>query len=372
VGIIVNDDFVRKLLERSGIDARPATQFTSDTDLVIPIGARNDTLAAIYGTLLKMRVAPNLARGMVRGIGADADAVEETLSPDEVDAIIDHLEGRDSQPFDTDWYTLTRITNETAVPPLKWLIPGIAPAEGITLIHGLPAQGKSYTAQDIMFCASLGVPALGLSYPTDRPRKGAYFDWERRGSMYTRRMQQLARGHNLPVFATDYYEVRKPLGQVIQGIRELTLVHGYEFAIFDSLSIAIMTADLMAAHEVIPQMFAMHDRASRRLKSMTNVAHERRPVSNTFWTDAEGNPTGGITTGQGFTIAWQNGVQERNGAFLEEVLGACKARFDFFQASKFACSENADAIAGIEAALEAMGRRFAARAGRGVEGSYKV
>ena len=94
-------------------------------------------------------------------------------------------------------------------------------------------------------------------------------------------------------------------------------------------------------------------------------------MSNAFWTDADGNPTGGISTGQGFTIAWQNGVQERNGAFLEEVLGACKARFEFFQDSKFACPENEEAIAGIEAALRAMGRRFAARATRGVEGTYE-
>jgi len=104
----------------------------------------------------------------------------------------------------------------------------------------------------------------------------------------------------------------------------------------------------------------------------TNVAQERRPTTNSFWVDANGNPTGGISTGQGFTIAWQNGVQERNGAFLEEVLGACKARFEFFQESKFACEENADAIAGIQAALDAMGRRFAKRAAAGIEGTYKT
>lgn len=104
----------------------------------------------------------------------------------------------------------------------------------------------------------------------------------------------------------------------------------------------------------------------------TNVSYERRPVRNAFWVDDNGNPTGGITSGEGFTIAWQNGVQERNGAFLEEVLGACLARFEFFQDSKFACEENADAIDGIKAALDAMGRRFANRAARGVEGSYSV
>lgn len=105
---------------------------------------------------------------------------------------------------------------------------------------------------------------------------------------------------------------------------------------------------------------------------MTNVARERRPVTNSFWHDADGNPTGGISDGQGFTIAWQNGVQERNGAFLEEVLGSCKARFEFFQEGKFACAENQEAIEGIETVLRAMQKRLDRRTREGTEGSYNV
>jgi hypothetical protein len=103
-----------------------------------------------------------------------------------------------------------------------------------------------------------------------------------------------------------------------------------------------------------------------------NIARDRRPVDNAFWTDDFGNPTGGISTGQGFTIAWQNGVQERNGAFMEEVLESVKARLRFFQDGRFACAENQMAIAGIETALAAMGLRQQMREHRGVEGSYSL
>lgn len=105
---------------------------------------------------------------------------------------------------------------------------------------------------------------------------------------------------------------------------------------------------------------------------MTNTARDRRPVGNAFWTDADGNPTGGVSSGQGFTIAWQNGVQERNGAFLEEVVEACMARLAFFQESKFASEFNERAIWHLNAALGAMAARLADRTERGVEGTYQV
>jgi len=103
---------------------------------------------------------------------------------------------------------------------------------------------------------------------------------------------------------------------------------------------------------------------------VTNVAHDRRPVENHFLQDENGNPTGGYSEGEGFRIAWQNGVQVRQGAFLEEVLEACKARFEFFQSSKFACLENEEAILGINTALHWMLQRRHQRARRGVEGTY--
>ena len=51
------------------------------------------------------------------------------------------------------------------------------------------------------------------------------------------------------------------------------------------------------------------------------------------WTDSDGNPTGGVSSGRGFTISWQNGPLGRgedrvepNGAFVEDVIAAVIGR----------------------------------------------
>ena len=100
---------------------------------------------------------------------------------------------------------------------------------------------------------------------------------------------------------------------------------------------------------------------------------ERQPIENTFHTDHNNNPTGGMSQGQGFAIDWQNGILERNGAYLEEVLEACLARLYFFQDAglgKFRCRENALAITHIEEALHWLDHRTQTRVKRGVEGTY--
>lgn len=95
--------------------------------------------------------------------------------------------------------------------------------------------------------------------------------------------------------------------------------------------------------------------------------------------DADGNPTGGCVGGQGFGICWQDGPLGRdgdrvkpNGAFVEDVLEACKQRLDYFQGSKFACFENSLAIHHIELALGALDDRTRDREERKVEGTHEV
>ena len=97
------------------------------------------------------------------------------------------------------------------------------------------------------------------------------------------------------------------------------------------------------------------------------------------WTDADGNPAGGITQGIGFTISWQNGPLNidgvrlpQNGAFVEHLVEAVLDRMAFYQGSKFACAENAEAIGLLERALAAMHRRTADREARGVEGTHEL
>lgn len=97
--------------------------------------------------------------------------------------------------------------------------------------------------------------------------------------------------------------------------------------------------------------------------------------------DREGNPAGGYAHGPGMTIAWQDGPRGKNpdgslapanGAFVEDALAAAHERLSFFQSSKFMHADNAEAIAHIQLAIDALSRRAKARAARGVLGQNVV
>lgn len=96
------------------------------------------------------------------------------------------------------------------------------------------------------------------------------------------------------------------------------------------------------------------------------------------WVDAQGRPAGGVSTGTGFTISWQNGPLGRgaerkmpNGAFVEDVLAAVIERIEFYQTSEFACQENADALALLRGAAQRLDDRTTSRERRGVEGTHE-
>lgn len=99
---------------------------------------------------------------------------------------------------------------------------------------------------------------------------------------------------------------------------------------------------------------------------------------NDHWKDEDGNPAGGVTQGTGFTISWQNGPLGRgddrtapNGAFVESVISAALERIAFYQASKFACAENARAASHLISALEILNKRTARREDAGTEGTHE-
>lgn len=94
--------------------------------------------------------------------------------------------------------------------------------------------------------------------------------------------------------------------------------------------------------------------------------------------DEQGNPAGGMVSGTGLTITWQNGPlgrgaerKEPNGAFVEDVLDAAKQRMLYYQRSPFRCNENDDAIMHIQRALDCLHARTAAREARAVEGTHE-
>lgn len=111
--------------------------------------------------------------------------------------------------------------------------------------------------------------------------------------------------------------------------------------------------------------------------------------------DADGNPAGGVTYGIGFTISWQNGPQEKlpkpvatrtaddplgqrnwsrsppNGALVEDVIAVAIGRLEFYEASRFACDFNKQALKHLAAAAAALDSRREDREDRDVEGTYQ-
>jgi hypothetical protein len=248
--------WARTFLTRHGIDPRAPVNYMGDDDRIIPDGARDVTLSSIAGLLRKVGFAPNFIRETIRALGTSPDTCESPLEERDIEKIAAHMNERGSQPFDMgETYTITTINSDgPEPPPLQWLIPGVVPDEGITIVYGLPAQGKSWTALDFARVVTSGVDWLDKGKAGKR--KVLYIDWERRGKMFTRRLHQLAKAQGIIV---DYMEAKKGLIEMVPYISEIVHARGYGFVIMDSLTIALMSADAMLANQVIPAMFSLHE-----------------------------------------------------------------------------------------------------------------
>ena len=119
-------------------------------------------------------------------------------------------------------------------------------------------------------------------------------------------------------------------------------------------------------------------------------------IKSEHWNDANGNPAGGATFGNGFAISWQNGPLGRhaevcvppnaagyggrcapgctrhdpNGAFVEDIVHAAIHRLEFYQGGKFKCEENQYALFHLKKALALLNQRTADRETRKVEGTH--
>ena len=103
------------------------------------------------------------------------------------------------------------------------------------------------------------------------------------------------------------------------------------------------------------------------------MTSEELPI-NQNWQNEDGTHDGGVSTGIGFTIAWQRGgldVAGRNGAFLLEVLGACKHQLEMYQNSKFACEENGNALHALKVCIAELESRRNRRLKSGTLGTHK-
>ncbi len=105
----------------------------------------------------------------------------------------------------------------------------------------------------------------------------------------------------------------------------------------------------------------------------------RQGFFSEHWADSTGNPGGGVTSGRGFTISWQNGPlgrgddrREPNGAFVEDIINAAMDRLHEYEDSAFACNYNREAIRHLVNAIGALDARTADREARQVEGTHAV
>ena len=102
-------------------------------------------------------------------------------------------------------------------------------------------------------------------------------------------------------------------------------------------------------------------------------------IEGTHRLDKDGNPAGGQTLGLGVAIKWQDGPLGRgaqrkqpNGAFVEGVIEAAIDRLEFYQAGKFKCAQNAEALDYLRAALGVLHARTDDREQRAVEGTHAL
>ena len=103
----------------------------------------------------------------------------------------------------------------------------------------------------------------------------------------------------------------------------------------------------------------------------------RDPFFEQHWLDDQGRPAGGVSSGKGMCLSWQNGPLGRdgtrvepNGCFVETVIAAVIGRIEFYQGSGFACEENSQAIDALTMAAEWLDKRTRDREARQVEGTH--
>lgn len=113
--------------------------------------------------------------------------------------------------------------------------------------------------------------------------------------------------------------------------------------------------------------------------SLTKMMDTSQTYSDVHNLDRDKNPAGGSSRGIGYTVTWQNGALGRgedrkpqNGAFVEDIILVIISRVEFYQRTKFACTQNDETLKHLKAALASMQKRTAEREEREVEGTHEV
>lgn len=122
----------------------------------------------------------------------------------------------------------------------------------------------------------------------------------------------------------------------------------------------------------------------RALIPKFEVRHMKNRIAIANNYNENGAPAGGRVTGPGLEITWQDGPTPRvdgklkdppeptRGAFLEDVLVAAASWLAFYQLSPWSCSENAEALEHVNAAVVALERREKRRVAQGTAGTHEL
>lgn len=113
---------------------------------------------------------------------------------------------------------------------------------------------------------------------------------------------------------------------------------------------------------------------AKRFKFQSVSGDKSHVVRGYDLVEQNGNVWYGEVLSTGLKIEWQDGPAGKdreniNGAFVEDVLAACKHRIEVYQDSPFKCGENSSAIYHIEQAIRVLQSRRKDRRDRGVEGA---
>ena len=124
--------------------------------------------------------------------------------------------------------------NETVLPTPSWVVPGLVPGSGWTLIIAPPKTGKSVFAEQMVYALALGEKFL--YWPIERPWRVTFVEADAPDGdlqKQTRAIMPKAT-ENLDIIIPDSRQLLRDLAEsqkVAQRIKD----HGAEFVVFDAL-----------------------------------------------------------------------------------------------------------------------------------------
>lgn len=304
--------YVDGLLEGAKIPRSFRERLAAGDMRPIPKDVRNTTLARIAGLLRKAGFGES--RIFAALMGLNRYATESPLPEKEVRDIAHSMGTRkQEEPFELGGVKIIEVDPTKKPPPLEVLVERFLPAEGLSLVYGGPGQGKTYLVMRLMCAVLLGIDFLGLKA---RKRGVLYVDWEHRGRMFQRRFWAMAKSLGVPVKDIPHPVYMTPTASLLDTIdiiEEQIATRDIGLVIVDSLSIALIGAELERAHEVGPALFRLNQLPTCVI-ALDHQAKLGGKDDNYWWK----TPFGAAIKSWVFSNVWQIG-KPKQGSFEEDT-----------------------------------------------------